>query len=76
MGKKEKPKRQVNKYIILTGIGLQMGLTIYLAVLLGKWLDATYNNGNKLYIIICTLFGVGAAMFNILRQTNKLNKDN
>lgn len=75
MPRNEKPKRRVNKYIILTGIALQMGLTIYLAVWLGKWLDTTYNNGNKLYIIILTFLGIGVALFNVVRQTNQLNKD-
>ena len=73
--KNEKPKKQANKYIVLTGIGLQMGLTIYLAIYLGRWLDATFNNGERLYIIIFTLLGVGVALFNVVRQTNQLNKD-
>jgi F0F1-type ATP synthase assembly protein I len=75
MPRNEKPRKQANRYIILTGIALQMGITIYLAVLLGRWLDTTYNNGNKLYIIIFTLLGVGIALFNVVRQTNQLNKD-
>ncbi|WP_340076137.1 AtpZ/AtpI family protein [Leptobacterium sp. I13] len=70
----QKPKKPYNKFLILTGVALQMGLTIYLMAYLGKWLDENYNAGNKRYIIIFTLLGVGIALFNVVRQTNKLNK--
>ena len=47
---KQKPKKQLKNAAILSGIGLQMGITIYLFVKLGKWLDVTYNNGEKLWL--------------------------
>ncbi|WP_340064215.1 AtpZ/AtpI family protein [Ascidiimonas aurantiaca] len=70
----QKPKKPFNHYIILTGIALQMGITVYLASWLGKWLDRTYNPEGRAYTIVLTLLGVGIALFNVLRQTNKLNK--
>ena len=36
---KNNPKKPLNKALQLSGAGLQMGLTIYLGFLLGKWLD-------------------------------------
>ncbi|TYA75023.1 AtpZ/AtpI family protein [Seonamhaeicola marinus] len=50
-----------------------MGLTIYLFVMLGKWLDATYNNSGKAFLIICTLVGVAIALYAVLKQINRLN---
>ncbi|MCF7559627.1 AtpZ/AtpI family protein [Sabulilitoribacter multivorans] len=49
-----------------------MGVTIYLFVLIGKWLDTNYNDGNKLYIIIMTLLGVGISLYAVLKQVNRI----
>ncbi len=54
------------------GIGLQMGITIYLFVILGKWLDTNYNDGEKLYLIIMTLFGVAISLYAVLKQINRI----
>lgn len=56
------------------GIGFEMGAIIYGFVVLGKWLDASYNNGDKLYIIFCTLFGVAASLFIVVKQLNRIHK--
>lgn len=69
----QKPKGQLKNALILTGVGLQMGITIYLFVLLGKWLDTQYNNGDKLFIIICTLTGVAVSFFAVIKQLNHIN---
>ena len=67
----KKPKKRLNKYIVLTGIGLQMGVTIYLAAALGKWLDAKYTEGNT-YTIILTLLGVVLSFYSLLRQIKNI----
>lgn len=54
------------------GIGAQMGITIYLFVILGKWLDTNYNDGEKLYIIIMTLLGVAISLYAVLKQVNRI----
>ncbi len=68
----KKPKKQLNKYIALTGIGLQMGITIYLAASLGKWLDAKYTENNT-YTIVVTLLGVVLSFYSLLRQIKNLD---
>jgi len=68
----KKPKRQLNKYIALTGIGLQMGITIYLAARLGKWLDAKYTENNT-YTIVLTLLGIVLSFYSLLRQLKNLD---
>ncbi|NMH89294.1 AtpZ/AtpI family protein [Flavivirga sp. Y03] len=49
-----------------------MGVTIYLFVLLGKWLDTNYNDGEKRYIIIMTLLGVAISLYAVLKQVNRI----
>ena len=68
----QNPKKQLKNAAILMGIGLQMGITIYLFVLLGKWLDTTYNHGEKLFIIIMTLLGVAISLYAVLKQINRI----
>lgn len=71
--KNKKPKKSLNKYIRLTGIGLQMGLTIYLASYLGKWLDVQYPNEKNLYTIGLTLAGIVLSFYSLLQQIKKIN---
>jgi len=66
-------KKPLNKYIRLTGIGLQMGITIYLAAYLGKWLDLKYPNKNDIYTIILTLLGVVLSFYSLLKQVKNIN---
>jgi len=68
----KKPKKQLNKYIALSGIGLQMGITIYLAARLGKWLDAKYTENNT-YTIVLTLLGIALSFYSLLRQLKNLD---
>ncbi len=69
----QKPKNQLKSAIALTGIAIQMGITIYLFVVLGKWLDAKYATGGKPFLIIATLLGVGISLYVVLKQLKKFN---
>lgn len=71
--KKPKKENQLKKIAALSGVAIQMGITIYLFVLLGKWLDQNYNPSGKLFLIICTLSGVSVSLYVVLKQVNKLN---
>ena len=74
MNKKNSQNKPLKNALVLTGVAFQMGATIYLFVLLGKWLDTTYNQGNKLYVIICTLLGVAISLYLVVKQLNKMNQ--
>tara|TARA_B100000768_G_C11284881_1_gene381713 strand:+ start:1748 stop:1909 length:162 start_codon:yes stop_codon:yes gene_type:complete len=52
-----------------------MGVTIYLGAYLGKWLDEKYPSDKNWYTIICTLSAVILALWQLLRQVNKLNAE-
>ncbi|GAA3565735.1 AtpZ/AtpI family protein [Snuella lapsa] len=70
--KGQKPNNPLKQIAVLTGVGIQMGVTIYLFVLLGKWLDATYNTGGKAFLIIFTLLGVGVSLYVVLKQLSRI----
>lgn len=59
---------------MLSGIGIEMGAIIYAFVMLGKWLDKTYNDGGKGFLVFCTLFGVAASLFIVVKQLNRIHK--
>ncbi|RKE98861.1 putative F0F1-ATPase subunit (Ca2+/Mg2+ transporter) [Ichthyenterobacterium magnum] len=72
--KGQKKSTQLKNVAILSGIGIEMGAIIYGFVMLGKWLDNSYNDGEKMYIIICTLLGVAASLFIVVKQLNRIHK--
>lgn len=63
----------IKRWAILSGIAIQMGVIIYLFVRLGKWLDLQYNQDGKAFLIVCTLIGVAASLFLVVKQTKDLN---
>tara|TARA_R110000796_G_scaffold37722_1_gene94985 strand:- start:21301 stop:21528 length:228 start_codon:yes stop_codon:yes gene_type:complete len=56
---------------ILSGAGLQMGLTIYLGNLLGSWLDKKFE-ASFLEITI-TLLAIFLSIYSLIRQVKKIN---
>ena len=69
--KKKAKKEPLNKALQLSGAGLQMGLTIYLGFLLGKWLDKTFDTNFIKETI--TLLAIFLAMYSLIKQANKIN---
>ncbi len=67
------PKKQPNKYFRLAGAGMQMGITIYLFSMLGKWLDVQYPNDKHWYNSGFVLLGVFVSMYLLISQLNKIN---
>lgn len=71
----EKKPNKLPKFARLSGIGLQMGVTIFLGAYLGKYLDEKYPSNKKWFTIGFTLLAVAIALYNVLRQVNKINAE-
>jgi len=69
----QKPKKQLNKYIRLTGIGIQMGVTIYAGAYFGKWLDAKYSGEHDTYTILFTLLALVVSFYSLIKQSKDVN---
>ncbi len=69
--KKPKQKGQLNTLVKFSGLGIQMGVTIYLGVLAGEWLDGQYPNEKGWFKIGCTLLAVALAMYSVIAEVNK-----
>ncbi len=72
--KNNKRKTKLRKYAQLSGAGVQMGVTIYLASLLGKWLDGYFETGGNTYTLIVTMIGVVISFASLLIQLKRINK--
>jgi F0F1-type ATP synthase assembly protein I len=67
-------KKPRNKWIQLINIPFQMGVIIVVFAYIGKWLDDEYLT-ETIFTIIFTLLGVFLALYNVISQVNKMNKD-
>lgn len=61
-------KRPLRNVAILSGIAVEMGVIIYLGARAGMWLDQHYQTEKRLFTALCTLAGVGMALWVVLRQ--------
>ncbi|MEL6810828.1 MAG: AtpZ/AtpI family protein [Bacteroidota bacterium] len=71
MGKNPKGLRN---WAVFSGIGLQMGLIIYLGNLLGIWLDGKLST--TFLEATITVIAVFGAMFSVIYRLNKFNARN
>ncbi|NEW80581.1 MAG: AtpZ/AtpI family protein [Gelidibacter sp.] len=69
-----KKKKQLNKYVQLTSIAFQMGITIYLGAYFGKKLDAHFMTEKKTYTIFLTLVAMLISLWSVLAQLKNINK--
>ncbi len=71
--KNQKPKKQLNNWATFSGIGLQMGLTIFLGNRLGIWLDEKFET--TFLETTITLVAIFSSMFLVIYRVNRLNKE-
>lgn len=70
-----KPKKTFNKFARLSGIAIQMGIIIFAGAYSGKLLDEKYPSNKKWFTIALTILGVAVALYSVLKQVNKINKE-
>jgi len=73
--KSSKKPKQPNKFIQLSGVGIQMGATIFIGAYVGKQLDHKYPFDKNWFTIGLTILSVGIALYNVLQQVNKINEE-
>lgn len=68
-------KKQANKWLVVMNIPFQMGLIIFLGVILGQWLDEKFKIEGSILTIVFSLLAVFIALYNVIRQVNKMSND-
>ncbi|WP_245594735.1 AtpZ/AtpI family protein [Flavobacterium limnosediminis] len=59
----------------LINIPFQMGVIIAAGVFFGSWLDDKFSDKGSLFTIIFSLLAVFLALYNVILQVKKLNKE-
>tara|TARA_Y100001968_G_C19393270_1_gene736816 strand:+ start:1167 stop:1397 length:231 start_codon:yes stop_codon:yes gene_type:complete len=72
---KKRKKKQLNKYLALTSISFQIGLTVYIGSYIGKHLDTKYNLEKNWFTIAFVLLAMIVSIYNLIKQLNKLNNE-
>ncbi len=60
-----------NKYLKFSNLAIQMGLIIGLGTYLGHYLDLKFENNNKLWTIIFSLFSITGALYQVFTSFKK-----
>lgn len=71
----KEPKKKLNKWIVFSSMPFQMGVTIYLFYLGGKWLDDKMQVEGEWWMKGCTLLGVVVSLYYFIKQANYINKN-
>lgn len=68
MEEDDSKKKQFNKYVKFSGIAFQMGGTIMIFVLAGKYLDDKLENRKLILTAIFSLVGVALSIYNLIKS--------
>ena len=67
--------KQLKTFARFSGLGLQMGVTIFLAAKLGNWLDEKYPSEKKWFTLSCVLLAFVLSLYSLVRQLNRHNEE-
>lgn len=73
--KPKNKKKQRNRFLALSSLPLQMGITIYLGAYFGKRLDQKYLTEKPWFTISCIFLALIISLYSLVKQLNKINKD-
>lgn len=68
-------KKQLNAYARYSTLGIQMAVIIGGCVWLGVWLDGRYNPGGSGWTVGLSLFGVAAALYQVMNGVIRITKE-
>lgn len=69
-------KKKNSTYSRLSTAGIQMGIIIAGAAWGGSLLDEKYHNETPVWTIVCSLAGVGAGLYLVIKEVIKISKEN
>ena len=69
-------KKQLNKYVSLASIPFQIGFIVYIGSYFGKILDLKYGFVKTPWMtLIFVLFAIGLSFYSIIKQLQRMNKN-
>ena len=70
----QKKNNPLNSYAQFSGMAFQMIAIIGLGVYGGIKLDEKYPNKYRMFTLLLSLFAIGIALYNVIRQVNDFSK--
>ena len=69
-------KKQLNKYVSLSSIPFQIGSVVYIGSYFGKILDLKFGFVKTPWMtLIFVLFAIGLSFYSIIKQLQRINKN-
>lgn len=65
----------LKNFIKLSGLGIQIGVIVYIFIYFGRWIDLYLNNNTKIFVAIGAITGVAVSLYVVLKQLEKINKE-
>lgn len=72
---KDKKESKQPKFLIFTGLAIQMGVLIYLGATLGKYLDGEYTDDKNWFTILLTLLAIVVSFYFLIKKVNQINEE-
>lgn len=70
-----KKNNKVNSILAYSGLGIQIGASIYFGAYLGKILDAKYETTKPYFTLGIVILVFAISMYALVIRLNKMNKD-
>ena len=58
----------------LSGLGIQMGIFVFIFVRFGKWLDVYFGHSKKIFVALGAILGVAVGLYVVLKQLKKIQR--
>ncbi len=71
--KNKKDPKPPNRWVALTGAGIQMGIIIFVCAFAGDQLDEHFQNKTKWFSLALSLLGIFISLYLFIKQVNNLN---
>ena len=71
----KKKKKQRNRFLALSSLPFQMGITIYLGAYFGEYLDQKHSTDKPWFTISCVFLSLITSLYIVVQQLNRINKD-
>ena len=68
-------KKKGNPYLQFSAMGFQMAVVIGGMAWLGNYLDTKYANEKPIWTIVLSLSGIAISLYIVIKQANRLSKD-
>ncbi len=68
--KQTSPKKKLNPALKYSGMAVQMAITIFIAIYLGKWVDNYFQTEKPYFVLLFSIVFLAGILYSIIRQVS------